>query len=157
MAKQQVTLTQEQLTELLAKAASDGAAQALASIAAQKAFVPPVAQYFQAPTIAKPKVDIPSILAKLASAKQRCTYGAMAGVIGGLARSVGSRLGDKNPNASWVVSATTQVPSCYTAAQVDPAFVDGSAYVKPTITTGAALVAFLNQPVEAPKAPETTK
>ena len=53
------------------------------------------------------------VLACLAAGKTRCTYGAMAGLLGIEPRNVGRILGPRGPAASWVVSASTHRPTGY--------------------------------------------
>ena len=48
--------------------------------------------------------------------RQRATYGAVAGVVGGIARSV-MKGRDKSPRNSFVVTKKTRLPSGYTKAQ----------------------------------------
>ena len=51
----------------------------------------------------------------------RATYNAVAEVIGGSARSVGYRLGDKCPRASWVVAKSDGEPTGYHDSEKHPA------------------------------------
>lgn len=60
------------------------------------------------------------ILAFLNEAKTRATYGAVAGVLGVPAQSVGSALGNRRPEASWVVNADTSLPTDYEQADWHP-------------------------------------
>ncbi|MXY18069.1 MAG: hypothetical protein F4057_10110 [Acidobacteria bacterium] len=50
----------------------------------------------------------------------RCTYGAVAAVIGGAARGVGQRLGAKNARNSWIVNKATGEPTDYLDSQKHP-------------------------------------
>ncbi len=50
----------------------------------------------------------------------RATYGAVGELVGVPARSVGALLGDRRPEASWVVNAADGVPGGYDADQVHP-------------------------------------
>ena len=50
----------------------------------------------------------------------RCTYGAVATVIGGAARGVGHRLGAKNARNSWIVNKATGEPTDYLDSQKHP-------------------------------------
>ena len=43
----------------------------------------------------------------------RCTYGAVADVIGGVARGVGQRLEAKDPRNSWIVNKESGEPTGY--------------------------------------------
>lgn len=53
------------------------------------------------------------ILDYLNRARVRCTYAAFADVLGVPRRSAGRHLGDRRPEASWVVSKTTGDPEGY--------------------------------------------
>ena len=59
------------------------------------------------------------ILRELRAAQQRATYGAVAGLVGRLPRSVMQGL-PKNAANSWVVLSDSGEPSGYHAAQLDP-------------------------------------
>ena len=50
----------------------------------------------------------------------RATYGAVADLLGVLPRGVGAMLGEKRPEASWVVNAQTGEPTGYTTSQCHP-------------------------------------
>ena len=50
----------------------------------------------------------------------RCTYGAMAELLGIQPREVGRILGPKRPAASWVVSAATLQPTGYNPNELHP-------------------------------------
>ncbi len=50
----------------------------------------------------------------------RCTYGAVAAVIGGTARGVGQRLDAKDPRNSWIVNKATGQPTGYLDSQKHP-------------------------------------
>ena len=50
----------------------------------------------------------------------RCTYGAVAEVIGGIARGVGQRLEAKDPRNSWIVNKATGEPTDYLDSQKHP-------------------------------------
>lgn len=65
----------------------------------------------------KPTLD--SILDALNSNHQRATYGAVAAVVGGLARSVMTGR-PKDWRHSWVVSAQTALPSQCSPQQMHP-------------------------------------
>lgn len=43
----------------------------------------------------------------------RATYGAVAGIVGGIAQGIGARLGHRRPEASWVVNASSGLPTGY--------------------------------------------
>ena len=50
----------------------------------------------------------------------RCTYGAVADVIGGIARGVSQQLEAKDPRNSWIVSKETGEPTGYADHQKHP-------------------------------------
>ncbi len=60
------------------------------------------------------------ILIQLQSAKQRCTYGALADLVGTSPRDVSVFLAPKRPEASWVVNKKTGQPTGYEAYQIHP-------------------------------------
>ena len=61
---------------------------------------------------------IDQIIEQLARHRQRATYGALAGVVGGLARSV-MGLHPRTQRNSWVVSASTGLPTAYLPQDID--------------------------------------
>ena len=65
-------------------------------------------------------IDIEVILSCLNKTKIRCTYGAVGKVLGVDAKSVGALLGEKRPEASWVVSKAKHEPSGYAEEQKHP-------------------------------------
>jgi hypothetical protein len=77
---------------------------------------------------------VQDVVACLNATKTRATYGAVAEVIGGLARGVGQRLGTRRTEASWVVSSATRLPSGYGPSEIHPDLV-GS----PLLRSGAEL------------------
>ena len=66
-------------------------------------------------------LGLEEILQFLNAEQIRATYGAVAGVLGVPARSVGAALGTRRPDASWVVNADTDLPTDYDPAQWHPA------------------------------------
>ena len=52
-------------------------------------------------------IDLAEILRFLNSKKVRASYGAVAGIVGGNAQSIGGRLGARRCEASWVVDTST--------------------------------------------------
>ena len=50
----------------------------------------------------------------------RCTYGAVAGLLGIQPQDVGRILGQKRPAASWVVSSSTHRPTGYKQDELHP-------------------------------------
>jgi len=63
------------------------------------------------------------VLAFLNHEKRRCTYGALAGVLGVPPRSVGRRyLGDIRQEASWVVGKQTGMPTGYPPCKLADGF-----------------------------------
>ena len=61
------------------------------------------------------------VVAYLSRAKVRATYGAVAGLLGVIPQSMGARLGPRNRAASWIVNASTGMPSGYPPEDIDPA------------------------------------
>jgi alkylated DNA nucleotide flippase Atl1 len=53
------------------------------------------------------------ILQCLNDTRSRATYGAVASVLGVPPRSLGARLGDRRPEAPWVVNSETRLPTDY--------------------------------------------
>ena len=52
--------------------------------------------------------------------KTRCTYGVVAEIIGTNSQSVGKHLGERRPEASWVVNASTGDPTGYSDSEKHP-------------------------------------
>jgi hypothetical protein len=83
-------------------------------------------------TVQAPKmtnVGQDDIVEYLNAVQVRPTYGAVAKVIGGIAQSIGARLGGvagQRPEASWVVNATTGLPTGYLPEQRHPALLRNS-------------------------------
>ena len=99
---------------------------------------------WEQPAIASTGASIEEVLDCLNRTKTRATYGAVAEVIGGLARGVGQRLGHRRPAASWVVNATSGLPSGYAPAEMHP-----DLRTAPLVRTGNELRA-LHTRVSAP-------
>jgi hypothetical protein len=68
--------------------------------------------------------DLDSIIDLLAKCRQRATYGAVAGHLGRIARSL-MQGREKTPSNSWVVSQATGLPTDYDSGQIDPRLHDG--------------------------------
>jgi len=69
-------------------------------------------------------VTLNDVVAYLNAVQVRATYGAVAKLVGGIAQSIGSRLGGssgKRPDVSWVVSAENGLPTDYAPEQLHPA------------------------------------
>ena len=60
------------------------------------------------------------VLEALQHEKTRCTYGALAEYIGTSPRDVSTFLSPKRPEASWVVSKKTGMPTGYESYQLHP-------------------------------------
>ena len=60
------------------------------------------------------------ILDYLNQTKTRCTYGAVADVLGINSQSVGQQLGKRRPEASWVVNSKTGDPTDYSDDEKHP-------------------------------------
>lgn len=65
-------------------------------------------------------VSIQKVLECLNREKVRCTYGAVADVIGGIPLGVSQQLKPRRPWASWVVNKRTGDPTGYTEDQKHP-------------------------------------
>ena len=94
-------------------------------------------EVFDEPTVSP---AIQEILGCLNRTKTRATYAAVASIIGGLARGVGQRLGPRRPEASWVVSTTTGLPSGYAPHDIHP-----DLKTSPLVRTGDELRALLKR------------
>jgi hypothetical protein len=87
------------------------------------------------------------ILAFLNHEEVRATYGAVAEVLGVLPRSMGTLLGPRRPEASWIVSAENGLPTDYDQAEWHPALLSRGEI----ITSGRTLM--LRMTVRRGKAP----
>jgi len=63
---------------------------------------------------------IAAILEYLNEARIRTTYGVVAKILGVNPRSVGQLLGERRPEASWVVNTKTKDPTDYTEDEKHP-------------------------------------
>jgi hypothetical protein len=66
-------------------------------------------------------------------AQVRATYGAVAELVGGIARGIGARLTvlySRSPEASWVVSAETGMPTGYALSERHPALLNKSEIIR---------------------------
>ena len=79
-----------------------------------------ISQRFKLATVAVPLVSLHLILDRLNRERIRCTYGAVADVIGGVARGVSQRLETKDPRNSWIVNKETGEPTGYFDSQKHP-------------------------------------
>ena len=64
-------------------------------------------------------VDLDDIVTKLNERKQRATYGAVAGIVGGLPRGLMAGR-QRNHKYSWVVAKQGSRPTGYTNEQIHP-------------------------------------
>ena len=94
-----------------------------------------ISQRFKLATVAVPLVSLHLILDCLNRERVRCTYGAVADVIGGVARGVSQRLETKDPRNSWIVNKDTGEPTGYLDSQKHPAL----HHTAQVITTGEEL------------------
>jgi hypothetical protein len=60
------------------------------------------------------------IVAYLNKVKTRCTYGAVAEILGIKSQAVGLHLGERRPEASWIVNAKTKDPTDYLESEKHP-------------------------------------
>lgn len=65
-------------------------------------------------------VSLADILQMLNDARTRATYAAVASVLGVPPQSMGALLGDRRPEASWVVNGETGVPTGYEQSDWHP-------------------------------------
>jgi len=63
---------------------------------------------------------IEEILRFLDDEQVRATYGAVAELLNVVPRSLGARLGERRPEASWIVSADNGLPAGYTQNDMHP-------------------------------------
>ena len=85
----------------------------------REAVCPPAAAW-RAATVEFRFVSLHLILDCLNRERTRCTYGAVAAVIGSAARGVGQRLEAKDPRNSWMVNKDTGEPTGYLDSQKHP-------------------------------------
>jgi hypothetical protein len=78
---------------------------------------------------------IEEILRFLDDERVRATYSAVAEVLNVVPRSLGARLGERRPQASWIVNADNGLPTGYTQNEMHPALVQRSEI----ITSGRVL------------------
>jgi hypothetical protein len=78
------------------------------------------------------RVPIDEILRFLNKHEIRVTYGAVGGAIGVIARSVSARLGHRRPEASWIVSADSGLPTGFGCAEMHPALFRRAAIIRTT-------------------------
>jgi hypothetical protein len=81
------------------------------------------------------------IVARLHLHQQAASYGAVAGLVGGLPRTVMFKL-RRNQANSWVVNRRTQLPTHYTAQERDPHLI-AAIQQSGVIVTPAALAQWL--------------
>ena len=80
------------------------------------------------------------ILDCLNDSETRATYGAVAAVVGGIPQAIGQRLGPRRIEASWIVNASSGMPTGYATDQIHPAL-SGSTIIR----SGGALRERLRQ------------
>ncbi len=68
--------------------------------------------------------SLEEILRFLNDEQTRATYGAVAEVLGVAPISVGARLGERSPEASWIVNAADGLPTGYAQHDMHPALFD---------------------------------
>lgn len=93
--------------------------------------------------------SLAEILAFLNEEEVRATYGAVAEVLGVMPRAMGTLLGPRRPEASWIVSAENGLPADYDQAEWHPALLSRGEI----ITSGRTLL--LRMTVRRGKAPTT--
>ena len=80
--------------------------------------------------------SLDEILEFLNDEQVRTTYGAVAEVLGVIPRSLGARLGPRRPEASWIVSADSGLPTDYSQDEWHPALMGKGDIIK----SGTALI-----------------
>jgi hypothetical protein len=73
---------------------------------------------------------IVEVLRYLNDAQTRATYGAVADVVGGIARGIGARLGPRRIEASWVVESKSGMPSGYRKDELHPLLIKRSEIIR---------------------------
>ena len=68
----------------------------------------------------RPAVTVETVLAYLNREQIRATYAAVAAVVGICPPAVARALGDRRPEASWVVNAVLGMPTGYKPHQIHP-------------------------------------
>lgn len=81
-------------------------------------------------TAASPHIDVNDILAFLNDRKIRATYGAVAALVGVNAQSLGAQLQDRRTEASWIVNASSGLPTGYGVDQMHPALLDNPEIIR---------------------------
>ena len=66
------------------------------------------------------RVALDDVIAFLNAERVRATYGAVAETVGVPARSLGALLGDRRRDASWIVNASTGLPTDYAPEDAHP-------------------------------------
>lgn len=64
--------------------------------------------------------NLRKIIDYLNRVKTRCTYGAIAEVIGVHPKNIGAYLGERRPEVSWIVSSKTHEPTDYAESEKHP-------------------------------------
>ena len=85
--------------------------------------------------------ELRAIVAYLSTNKVRATYGAVGEVLGLSPQTLDGRLGDRRPEASWIVNKESGRPTGYRDDELDPAFSEDT----PLLTTGDDLRARLQR------------
>jgi len=87
------------------------------------------------PRSALASVSLEEILRFLSHERIRATYGAVAEALGVIPRALGARLGERRPEASWIVNAASGLPADYTQDEWHPELLTRA----DIITSGSAL------------------
>jgi hypothetical protein len=75
-------------------------------------------------------LTLADVLRFLNEARVRATYGAVATVLGVPPRALGALLGDRRPEASWVVNGETGLPTGYEQTEWHPDLLASSAIIR---------------------------
>lgn len=81
-------------------------------------------------TAGSPPFDVNDILAFLNDRKIRATYGAVAALVGVNMQSLAAQLQDRRTEASWVVNASSGLPTGYGVDQMHPALLDNPEIIR---------------------------
>jgi hypothetical protein len=76
------------------------------------------------------ELTLQEVLAFLNDQEVRATYGAVAEVVGGIPQSIGARLGRRRVAASWVVNASSGMPTGYERREMHPALIKRSEIIR---------------------------
>ena len=76
------------------------------------------------------RATLDEVLAFLNDEQIRATYGAVAEVVGVVPRALGTHLGPRRPDASWIVNADNGLPTDYDQTEWHPALLSRGEIIK---------------------------